>query len=80
MEKTITLEMTNDEAAQLSALIEMCIARMDEAHEQMAKDQVEIERLRAGTRANLAALAELQKGGFNVERFFRPDTAGAPAY
>ncbi|NOT59470.1 MAG: hypothetical protein HOP19_04505 [Acidobacteria bacterium] len=66
MEKTISIELPADEAAKLTALMEMCIARMDEAHEQMAKDQVEIERLRADTRAVLERMERRHQCGSNL--------------
>ncbi len=66
MEKTISMELTADEAAKLSALMELCIAKMDDAHEQMAKDQVEIDRLSAKTRATLERLERLPQCGSNL--------------
>ena len=63
MEKTISLEMTSEEAAKLSALLEMCITKMDEAHGQMAKDQEDIERLRAKTQAKLELMERRQQEG-----------------
>ncbi|MEK7831317.1 MAG: hypothetical protein AAB401_09550 [Acidobacteriota bacterium] len=56
MDKTITLEMTKDEAEQLNAIIESCVAAMNKAHEQMASDQREIERLKVSTQAKLAEI------------------------
>lgn len=66
MSETITLGMSKDEVAQLSAIVETCVAAMRQAHEQMAKDQIEIERLKASTQAKLAAI-ERQ---LNVETAF----------
>jgi hypothetical protein len=66
MEKTISIELPADEAAKLTALMEMCIARMDEAHEQMAKDQLEIDRLTVSIQASLDNLERRQQCGLNL--------------
>jgi len=42
-------EMTKDEAAQLSAIIEECLKAMRKANEQIARDEEEFNRLRAET-------------------------------
>ena len=56
MEKTIKIEVPADEAAQIQTAIQECIAEMQRANERMKKDQAEIERLNAKTRAMLAEL------------------------
>ena len=53
MEQTINTELTREEAEQLNALIEECLAAMRKANEEMAKDQAEIEQLQAETRKSL---------------------------
>ena len=60
MEQTANIELTREEAEQLSALIEECLAAMRKAHEEMAKDQAEIEQLQAETRAIIARMRERQ--------------------
>ncbi|MBA3321384.1 MAG: hypothetical protein H0T45_08030 [Pyrinomonadaceae bacterium] len=59
MEETIKLELTKAEAEQLSALIEEMIAAMRQANEEMARDQVEIEQLKARTAARLEELRKV---------------------
>jgi hypothetical protein len=63
MAQTITFEMSKDEAAQLSAVIEQCLITVREANERI--DQIESERLKlqAETRATLNQL----KAMFYVE-------------
>ena len=56
MEKTIKFEVPVDEAVQVQAAMQECIAEMQRANERMKKDQAEIERLKAKTRAMLAEL------------------------
>ncbi|MGH9799870.1 MAG: hypothetical protein ACRD82_05850 [Blastocatellia bacterium] len=63
MDKTITLEMTKDEAEQLNELLKTCLAVMDRTNEQMVKDNQEIERSQART---WIILSELQRS-FNYE-------------
>jgi hypothetical protein len=64
MDKPIDYELTSSEAAQISVMIEECLKAMRQANEEMARDQKEIERLKARTAARLE---ELKKGGWNVE-------------
>lgn len=64
MDRTITLEMTKDEAEQLSELLKECLTAMDRANEQMVKDNQEIERSQTRTWAILTSLP----GGKDVER------------
>ncbi|MCI0525071.1 MAG: hypothetical protein L0Y75_07385 [Acidobacteria bacterium] len=45
MPETIKLELTETEAKSLRELIVECVNKMKQAHDQMAKDQIEIERL-----------------------------------
>ena len=49
---THSLEMPQTEA-ELKAAIEQCFARMEQARRQMEQDQIEIDRLKATTRAIL---------------------------
>ena len=67
MEDTIKFEMTQSEAAQLSAMMAEVIAAIDQATERMAKDQQEIDQLRAETQE---ILQRDWKGGVNVEKLF----------
>lgn len=60
MEQTIKTELPATEAAQIQAQMREHIAEMQRANERIKKDQAEIERLKAKTRATLAALAELK--------------------
>ncbi|HZS04733.1 MAG TPA: hypothetical protein VFD58_07855 [Blastocatellia bacterium] len=62
--KTADLELTSSETAQISTMIEECLKAMRQANEEMARDQQEIERLKARTAARLD---ELKKGGWYVE-------------
>jgi hypothetical protein len=50
MENTINPELDHEEPAHASELLEECLTRMRHLNDQMAEDQVEIERLRAETR------------------------------
>ena len=51
MESAAHWEMTKEEAAQLSAIIEECLHVMRRAGERMARDEEEFKRLRAETEA-----------------------------
>lgn len=64
MAEVVKFEMTKSEAEQLSAMMEQVIAEIDRAQERMAKDQQEIDRLRADTQK---LLARDWRGGVNVE-------------
>lgn len=59
MEETVKLELTKTEAEQLSALIEEMLTAMREANAEMARDQVEIEQLKAQTAARLEELRKV---------------------
>lgn len=56
MSKRIRLTITEDELAQLTAVLDHCLAEMDRIHEQTAKDQKEIELSKARTQATLDEL------------------------
>jgi hypothetical protein len=56
MEETLKLDLTEEEARAMDAQIEAMLAAMRKANEQMARDQQEIERLKAETGAILADL------------------------
>lgn len=56
MSRTMNVELTQEEAAHLTELIEECLAKIQQVHEEMALDQVEIEQLQAETRASLNRL------------------------
>ncbi len=54
MSKTLTLDSTADDAADLRTAIGRCISEMDQLLERMRRDQTEIEESEARTRAILA--------------------------
>ena len=56
MENTIATEVSLKTRADYQAAIEQCLAEMQRLHEQMERDQEDIDRLRAETKALLAAL------------------------
>lgn len=56
MKEIAKLEMNEEEAAQLSELITECVEKIKQAREQMARDQAEIDQLRAETRAVICRL------------------------
>lgn len=56
MEDTITTEVSLKTPADYEAAIDQCLAEMQRLHEQMERDQEDIDRLRAETKALLAAL------------------------
>ena len=56
MDDPLRIDITADEAAKFEAAISQCMVAMQQANEQMASDQAEIERLKAETRAMLARL------------------------
>ncbi len=53
MSKTITPEATTDETAEIKEAIRQLSVKLQSNHEQMQRDQEEIERLKARTRARL---------------------------
>ena len=59
MAKAITHEMDVDEAKQLEAAVNDCIAEMQQANLRMDRRQTEIDTLKAETRAMLAQIHEL---------------------
>ena len=56
MENTIATDVSLKMRADYEAAIEQCLAEMRRLHEQMARDQEDIDRLRVETTALLAAL------------------------
>ena len=56
MENTIETEVSLRTRADYKAAIEQCLTVMQRLHEQMERDQEDIDRLRAETKALLAAL------------------------
>jgi ABC-type transporter Mla MlaB component len=70
MEDEFNLSLTREEAIKMDEQIEQMLAAMRKANEQMARDQIEIERLKTET---WALLADLQRmlGGSNVETILR---------
>ncbi|MEP7336956.1 MAG: hypothetical protein ABI977_04375 [Acidobacteriota bacterium] len=66
MEQTIKFELNKDEAAQLSAMLDQCIAMLRESNERGERKQAEIARLSAETRVLLKQIGEK----LNVETGF----------
>jgi hypothetical protein len=58
MEQTINTELTQEEASNLSKLLEECLVKMRQANEQMAQDQIEIEQMQNETRAVIMRLGQ----------------------
>jgi uncharacterized coiled-coil DUF342 family protein len=56
MQNFIATEISLKTRADYKAAIEQCLAEMQHLHEQMARDQEDIDRLRAETKTLLAAL------------------------
>ena len=56
MENTIATEVSLKTRADYRAAIEQCLTQMQHLHEQMERDQEDIDRLRAETKTLLAAL------------------------
>ena len=56
MENTSTTEVPLKTRADYKAAIEQCLTEMQHLHEQMERDQEDIDRLRAATKILLAAL------------------------
>jgi septal ring factor EnvC (AmiA/AmiB activator) len=59
MEEMVKLELPKAEAVRLYALIEEMLSAMRKANEEMARDQTEIERLKATTAARLEELRKV---------------------
>ena len=59
MAKATTHEIDGDEAKQLEAAVNNCIAEMQQANQRMDKRQIEIDTLKAETRAMLNQIHEL---------------------
>ncbi|MBL8207230.1 MAG: hypothetical protein JNM09_23560 [Blastocatellia bacterium] len=55
-EEAVPLTMTRSEYEQISALLEEVVGEMRNSNDRMAKDQEEIDRLQAKTKANLAEI------------------------
>ncbi len=70
MEDEFKLGLTREEAIKMDEQIEQMLAAMRKANEQMVRDQIEIERLKAETGALLADLQRML-GGSNVETILR---------
>ena len=60
MEQTFSFDVPASEAKQMQAQMREYIAEMQRSNERIKKDQEEIDRLKAKTRANLAELAEMK--------------------
>ena len=60
MAKTITYEMDADEAKQLEAAANQYVVEMRQANERMDNRQLEIDRLKAETRAMLDQIRQLR--------------------
>ena len=60
MEQTFSFDVPAKEAKQIQAQMREYMAEMQRSNERIKKDQEEIDRLKAKTRANLAELAQMQ--------------------
>lgn len=58
--KTVTLEIPAKEAAKMEGFLKSFAGAVDRARRQMKRDQAEIDRLKAETRAMLAELKEMR--------------------
>ena len=56
MDKILELELTSNDPAEISQLLDQCIEALDRIHEEMDKDREEIDRINAENMANLAYL------------------------
>ena len=56
MQKTLDIKLTGSEANRIAAAIDKCDASLREIFRRMKKDQAEIEKIGAQTRARLAEL------------------------
>ncbi len=70
MENEFKLNLTKEKAHELDEQMEQMLAAMQKANERMARDQIEIERLKAATGALLEDLARILGGG-DVETILR---------
>ena len=60
MAKTMTYQIDADEAKQIEAAVNECVAEMKEANQRMESRQLEIDKLKAETRAMLNQIRELR--------------------
>lgn len=60
MAKTITYEIDAEEAKRLETAVNECIAQMQEADQRMDRRQLEIDQLKAETRAMLNQIREFR--------------------
>lgn len=79
MNDAIKFEMTGEQAKLLSDLLGECVQELRATNEIMAQRQVEMDRLRDETDANIARLQERAKRSCDVETILRPLSATAPA-
>lgn len=70
MDDEFKLELTREEAIEMDEQIEQMLAAMRKANEQMAREQIEIERLKVETGVLLKDL-ERMLGGNDVETILR---------
>jgi predicted nucleic acid-binding Zn-ribbon protein len=60
MAKTMTYQIDADEAKQIEAAVNECVAEMKEANQRMENRQLEIDKLKAETRVMLNQIRELR--------------------
>jgi len=60
MAKTLTYQIGADEAKQLEAAIDECIAEMERANQRMERREAHIEQLKAETRAMLSQIRQMR--------------------
>ncbi|HEX4950975.1 MAG TPA: hypothetical protein VFZ34_30230 [Blastocatellia bacterium] len=59
MNETVTIQITKEEESQFSSIIQELLTVMRQAKEQMDKDQIEIEAIKARTKEKLAELRKV---------------------
>ncbi|MGH9841120.1 MAG: hypothetical protein ACREEM_20390 [Blastocatellia bacterium] len=75
MENATNFELSNEQAAQLNDLIEMCVKELRETNEYMTRRQDEIDQLQAETRVIIARMQQRAKEEWNVEANYGPFSA-----
>ena len=61
MDKSLTFEPTMEESERFRVFLQQGLAEMDRQFEQMARDQIEIDRLAVSSRANLAEIQAISE-------------------
>ncbi len=61
MDKTLEFELTSDDPAEISKLLDQYIEALDRIHKEMVKDREEIDRINAENVATLAQLRNIMR-------------------